>query len=119
MTLKQCYEQFKGSYDDVVSRFGGEKMVGKFVCKFLEDKSFSDIAKAIRKGDCQAAFIAAHTLKGICQNLSMDKLAGSSSALCEELRGGNMKVEELLKTVSEDYKVTVEAITQYKKENKL
>jgi HPt (histidine-containing phosphotransfer) domain-containing protein len=119
MTLKQCYEQFNGSYNDVVARFGGEQMVGKFVCKFLDDKSFNDIAKAIREGDCQAAFIAAHTLKGICQNLSIDGLGKSSAELCEELRGGNMKVEELFKTVSEDYKITVEAITQYKKENKL
>jgi hypothetical protein len=117
MTLRQCYEQFGGNYDDVVARFGGETMVGKFICKFLDDKSFGDIVKTIGEGDCQAAFIAAHTLKGICQNLSIDRLGKSSSALCEQLRGGNIKVEELLKTVSEDYKITVEAIIEFKSSN--
>ena len=35
MTLKECYEALEGDYEGVVARLRSEKMVQKFVLKFL------------------------------------------------------------------------------------
>lgn len=39
MELKEVYEKIGGDYDDVVRRLMGEKLVRKFLLKFLDDKS--------------------------------------------------------------------------------
>ena len=43
MTLKECYEILGGGYEDVLSRFMSERLVQKFVIKFLDDKSFDNL----------------------------------------------------------------------------
>ena len=40
MELKEVYEKIGGDYDDVVRRLMGEKLVRKFLLKFLDDKSY-------------------------------------------------------------------------------
>ena len=40
MDLKSCYTAFGGDYEEVLGRLYSEKLVKKFLLKFLEDKSF-------------------------------------------------------------------------------
>lgn len=112
MNLKECYEAMGGAYDDVVARMRGERLVYKFVRKFLDDPSFSALCEAIDENNCETAFRAAHTIKGICQNLGFSRLLISSSALTEALRGGSIpdNVGELFMKVSEDYEQVCTAI---------
>lgn len=115
MSLQECYTAFGGNYKDVVARLFSEALVRKFVLKFLEDQSFSDLCSAMEAADYEKAFIAAHTLKGVCQNLSFTRLYQSSNQLTEELRSGSPDIVhagELLAAVSADYQITVDAIRQ-------
>ena len=66
----------------------------------------------------EEAFRAAHTIKGVCQNLSFTKLYESSSRLTENLRSGyGEKTDSLVSQVAEDYKQTITAIKELQGEN--
>jgi len=111
MTLKECYEAMDAGYGDVMGRLRSEAMVQKFVLKFLNDPSYQLLVDAMEAGNYEDAFRAAHTIKGVCQNLSFTGLAQSSSALTEALRpGADPKDPALLEQVKEDYQKTVSAI---------
>ncbi len=119
MTLKECYG-LVGSYDDVIGRLRSERLVQKFVLKFLDDPSYGNLHKALEEGDAKEAFRASHTIKGICQNLGFQRLQRSSHDLTEALRdGGNDHVEELLQKVDEDYQFTAAAVKEFKESNGL
>ena len=114
MNLKECYQALEGNYDDVLGRLRTERLITKFVLKFLDDKSFDTLMDAIGRKDGEEAFRAAHTIKGICQNLSFDRLYEPSHALAECLRGGcwDEAAVAMTEQVKEDYQATVDAIRQ-------
>ena len=114
MNLKECYQALGGDYDDVMGRLRTERMITKFVLKFLDDKSCDTLMDAVARKDAEEAFRAAHTIKGICQNLSFNRLYGPSHELAECLRGGSWDeaAVALAQQVLADYQVTVEAIRQ-------
>lgn len=115
MTLKQFYDGIGGDYADVTARFGGERLVNKFIIKFLDDPSFRELENCLAADDCEGAFRAAHTLKGLCLNLGFDILYSAASDVCEALRENNIKKAKLLFPVTEErYFVTVAAIIQLK-----
>lgn len=111
MSLKECYVALGGDYEDVISRLRTEKLVQKFVLKFLNDPSYEDLLKALEAENYEEAFRASHTIKGVCQNLSFTRLYQSSHALTEALRSGwSPEAGQLLPQVKADYKQTVDAI---------
>ncbi len=113
MTLEACYRALGGNYQDVLGRFRSEKTVAKFVRKFQDDQSCEELAAAVERQDGPAAFRAAHTVKGICQNLSFDRLYQSTCRLTEALRGGwSEDAPRLFSRVMEDYQITLAAIRQ-------
>ena len=113
MNLQECYQALGGDYEAVLGRLRSERMITRFVLKFLEDKSCEQLREAVADKRGEEAFRAAHTIKGICQNLSFDRLYQSSNALAECLRGGwDDAAIALTEPVVADYQVTVEAIRQ-------
>ena len=60
----------------------------KYFRLFLEDTSFGELEEAMSKDDMDAAFKAAHTLKGVAANLCFNKLSERASVLTEDLRNG-------------------------------
>ena len=97
MTLEQVYAAIGGDYKGVMERLPSADFVRRFALKFLQDDSFQNLKKALEEKDAPTAFRAAHTLKGVCQNLGFDALYVPSSALTEALRGGSLDgVYELL-----------------------
>lgn len=114
MTLQECYTALEGSYQDVLGRLPSERMVQKFVLKFLNDGSYDLLLRSMAAEDYTEAFRAAHTIKGVCQNLDFTKLYRSSSALSEALRGGfTPEAPALLEQVKADYEQTVGAIREF------
>ena len=114
MTLKECYTAMEGNYDDAIGRLRSERLVTKFVLKFLNDKSHDLLLSSIAEKNYEEAFRAAHTIKGVCQNLSFTKLQDSSSRLCESLRSGyTPEADALAKETAEDYQATVAAIRTF------
>lgn len=114
MTLKECYENLGGNYEEVIGRLRSERLVQKFTLKFLEDKSLELLKSSLADQNYEEAFRAAHTIKGICQNLSFDKLLASDSALTEALREGKSpEADSLVEQVFADYEQTVSAIRAF------
>lgn len=111
MTLQECYAAMGSDYGDVIGRLRSERLVQKFVLKFLDDPSFDLLCRSMQSGQWEEAFRASHTLKGVCQNLGFTKLGQSSSALTEALRGGyTPQADGLLDQVMADYEMTANAI---------
>lgn len=114
MTLQECYAALGGDYSEVLSRLRSEGLVQKFVLKFLTDPSYDLLQAALAAEDWPEAFRGAHTLKGVCQNLSFTTLYGSSSQLCETLRGGyRPEALPLAQQVKQDYEATTAAIRAF------
>lgn len=115
MTLQECYEKLGGNYAAVSSRLPSEKFIQKYVLKFADDKTMELLERSFAAGDYDEAFRAAHTIKGMCQNLGFARLEGSASALTEALRGGQSPgAGRLYEQVVEDYRLTADAIKEYK-----
>lgn len=111
MTLKECYQAMDGGYDEVLGRLRSEERVQKFALKFLSDPSYESLCGAMERGSGEEAFRAAHTLKGICQNLSFTRLYQSSHALTEALRSGCVDgAVQLMEQVEKDYQGTTAAL---------
>ena len=79
------------------------------------DGSFDLLLQSMETENWEEAFRAAHTIKGMCQNLDFTRLYRSSSALSEALRHGvTPEAPGLLEQVRADYGQTVEAIRAFR-----
>ena len=113
MTVEECYDKIGGNYKEVIQRLPGESFVKKFAIKFLDDPSFATLKKALEEQDLETAFRGAHTLKGVCQNLSFDALYEVSAALTESLRAGTLEGSgPLFAKVEEQYQRTVAGLRE-------
>ena len=70
-----------------------EEIIDRFVLKFLDDRSYTKLIDAVNEQNYEDAFKAAHTLKGVCLNLSFERISNSVSILTEFLR--NKKNDEV------------------------
>ena len=114
MTLQECYAALGGDYDEVLSRLRSESLIRKFVLKFLDDPSYDLLQTSMAAENWGEAFRGAHTIKGVCQNLSFTSLYRSSSQLCDALRDGfHPEALPLAQTVRGDYEQTVSSIRTF------
>ena len=114
MSLQECYTALGGDYDSVIGRLRSERMVQKFALKFLNDGSFDLLCQSMDAKNYEEAFRAAHTIKGVCQNLSFTRLYESSSQLSEALRHGyTPEADGLVEQVGTDYQETIGAIRAF------
>ena len=117
MTIEECYQQLGGDYSEVVKRLSALTLIKKFISKFLQDKSFENLCGEIQSGNRRGAFRAAHTLKGVCQNLGFGKLMISSEKLTEALRADGEEIPEsaaaVFENVRRDYEETTAVICRY------
>lgn len=122
MTLRECYDAMGGNYDEVMSRLRKEERVEKFMLKFPGDHSYENLINATEAGNQEEAFRAAHSIKGVSQNLGLLKLYKSSKELTEAIRPGQgqlsgPRIPSLLSQLTEDYQRTVKAILKYQEES--
>lgn len=113
MTIQECYKAIGGNYEDVLRRLHNEALIQKFTLKFLEDPSYLQLKQALKDKNYEDAFRSAHTLKGVCQNLSFDHLYEVSNELTELLRdrtGEQPGIPEAMEKVTEVYELTIEEI---------
>ena len=116
MTLKECYDALGGDYDEAMGRLRSERLVQKFVLKFLDDGSYGLLCASLEAGNRGEAFRAAHTIKGVCANLAFNTLLPSSEEFTEALRDGKPAQpgeEGLVAQVKEDYQRTIQAIQAF------
>lgn len=119
MLLEECYQAFGGDYQDVKSRLQSDELLSRLVIKFLADTSYEKLCNAVGEENYEEAFRAAHTLKGVSQNLSFVRLSESSSNLTELLRKyetvpvDRSLCEQLFLQVSADYTAVTDAIKEF------
>lgn len=87
MTLQEFYDRIGGDYKATISRLPSEALIKKFVLKYPGDPSFNQLKDALAAQDWELAFRASHTLKGVAQNLGMDRLYKTAATLCDAVRG--------------------------------
>ena len=111
MTIQECYAAMGSDYEEVLGRLRSPRIIQKFILKFLDDGSYDLLVRSMEAGNYEEAFRAAHTIKGVCQNLGFTRLYESSSALTEALRGGwSDAAADCIAPVERDYRITVDAV---------
>lgn len=74
MNINECYQAMGADYEEVFGRLRNERLITKFVLKFPGDPSFSQLQSTLEEKNVEEAFRAAHTLKGVAQNLGFTPL---------------------------------------------
>ena len=101
-------------YDGAMERFVGRTdLYLRLAKKFTDDSSYQDMLKAIEQKDVEAAFHHAHTLKGLCANLSFAKLHQECSVLVDCLRNDSLAdISEPLECVKKTYQKLITVLKQ-------
>ena len=111
MTIQECYKKMGADYEDVLKRLYSEGMIRKFARMFLDDDSYPKLEQSLKEENVEEAFRAAHTLKGVCQNLGFTNLYQPTYELTEVLRAGTLEgSKEWFDRVIEQYNITIDAI---------
>lgn len=113
MNINECYQAMGADYEEVFGRLRNERLITKFVLKFPGDPSFSQLQSTLEEKNVEEAFRAAHTLKGVAQNLGFTPLYEATATLPEVLRAGNLPEDDnMMNAVAKEYERTVAAIEQ-------
>ena len=98
--------EYGAAVDEGLARcMNNEAFYLKLVGKVLDDKAFGTLRSAVEAGDKEAAFEAAHQLKGVLGNLALTPMFEPVAEMTELLRAG----EEV------EYMVFVDKIEEKKK----
>ena len=97
MTLEECYIQMGGDYQGTLRRLCSERLMQRVILKFPGDPSYGELSRAMKEGQWEDAFRAAHTLKGVSQNLGMTALYEPTAELTELLRRRELLIEKRTK----------------------
>ena len=113
MNINECYQAMGADYEEVFGRLRNERLITKFVLKFPGDPSFSQLQSTLEEKNVEEAFRAAHTLKGVAQNLGFTPLYEATATLTEVLHAGNLPEDDnMMNAVAKEYERTVAAIEQ-------
>lgn len=110
MTMRECYARMGGDYEDTMRRLRCEERAGRYLVRFLSDPTAGLLWRALEAGQGEAAFIAAHTLKGVSSYLGMNRLYASCCALTDALRAHAAGSVGLGMQVRIDYEEAVHAV---------
>lgn len=115
--IKKLLESAGIAPETGIERFmGNESMYRKFACRFMDDGNYAALLEAMEAGDAKAAFTAAHTLKGVCGNLSFDRLYTQIQQMVDSLRNGNLDEARLqLPGLTSAYEMAVKALKEWEK----
>ena len=89
MTTQELYANIGGSYDSAKRILQMDRMIGRFIVKFLDEKSCGKLFAAKEANDPTGMFEGAHAMKGVCANLGLDELSRMASDIAEEFRPGH------------------------------
>lgn len=102
------------NFNSGVNRFmNKEEIYIKFLKRIDGDENFGVLRQKIDEGDAEGAFAAAHTIKGVCANLSIDGINAIVNPMVEILRSGSLEnVEPMMQEVERVYADVVKVIRE-------
>ena len=56
MTLQECYGKLHGNYEDAKFRLAMDRLIEKFMLKFLDDTSMDLLKTSVAEGNIQESF---------------------------------------------------------------
>lgn len=100
--------------DEALGRvLGNEALLERLLAKFADSPQLHQLEVALGQGDGQAVVAAAHTLKGVCGNLSMKELSQLFSQQVELLRAGELsRAAGMMGQIAPAYQAVVLAIQE-------
>ena len=85
--FRKIFEAYGADYNSTMARFmGNEAMYVKFLDMLFKDDNLDKLGTALGQQDYEAAFAAAHTLKGVVGNMGLTPLFNAVCAIVESLR---------------------------------
>ncbi|QNM06544.1 Hpt domain-containing protein [Qiania dongpingensis] len=93
MDFLEAMQKIVPDVNRTLCRFSGnQKLWERFVKKFGDDPSYSDLGKAVEENDEEGIERMAHTLKGVAANMGFDPLSEACAKLVSAVR--SKKTEE-------------------------
>ena len=110
--LEEFYTSVGADSAEVIRRLGGNPtLILRFLAMFREDSSFKELCAAFDSNNTEAAFRAAHKLKGVSGTLGFQRLFDKASAVTELLRAGNLTEALVARpTLEKEYALVLEAL---------
>ena len=98
--------------DEALERLlGSEALLKRLLQKFLTDSNFDTLQRAVAAQDWETALTASHTLKGICGNLSLNRLFALLTRQVSAFRAGEYDTAAaLMEDISAAYETAVRAV---------
>ena len=101
---------------DGMGRFVGKlDLFVKIFRKYDDDNNMDLLRDAMEAGNVDAAFSAAHTLKGVCGNLSMKRMFDIASEMTEFLREKDMDSARQMMPKLEEEHQKIKTLLRYTK----
>ena len=119
MTVQELYDSIGGNYNGAKSILQMDKLIGRFILKFLDEKSYDRLTAAWADRDAEGVFEAAHALKGVSANLGLDEISHRASDISEEFRPthdrtmDDAEVERRMAELDEIYQRSIEGIQAF------
>lgn len=110
-------EKFVAAGNDYASlserTFGDEALIAQLMQIFLQDDSFKIMRQSMDNGETEAAFKAAHSLKGSCGMLGLTPLFEIMKIITDKLRYGDLEgAEKVFPQTSEEYEKAIALIKE-------
>ena len=94
MDAKKFLAACGGDYEGTMRRLmGNEMLFCRLLPKVFQDENFQKLEDARTRGDLDAAFDAAHTLKGVSGNLGLTSLYEKVCEIVEPLRSKDSEAD--------------------------
>lgn len=91
-----------------------EAMFKKFLYRLEDQDLWTKLEQALEQGDTEAAFKAAHTMKGVVLNLALSTLGEISVDVTETLRAGDIPSPERIAQLKNAYDEAITMINEIK-----
>lgn len=113
---KQALLEAGIAVEDALERcMGNEMLLERLLDKFTEDKTYAELLQAMTEKKQDQAVHAAHTLKGVCGNLSMERLYHLLEKQVEVLRQNDWdSAEDLMPAITQAYQALVLVTNEFK-----
>lgn len=124
MTVQELYQNINGDYEQAMMLMQMDPLIDRCIRKFRTSgmgEALQDAAQTL--DEPRRIFESAHSMKGVCANLGLNKLSAQVSLITEEFRPGNERkmtdeeVRQKLAEINDMYENTKKEILRYEEDN--
>ena len=112
MRLKDICCKLDINFEENISRFAGnESIYIKFLKRFLEDNTYTNLKQAYSQKSYEDIEKYAHMLKGLTANLGINRIFSLSNDIVQSIRQKEFnKIDNLYNKLAKEYELTIQMI---------